>query len=165
MSITSDAERTQNKMDQTDTPVPDANQAVVLQPTAQQVQRNPNGTLKKGGANLNPGGTPALKGRAHIVARTMHLMQKSVADVNYGMSRGQFESLSVADAIAYRRAHAAIYGGIDDVNFIVDRDEGPVAKITELTGKSGGPVAIATADVTELLLALGNKSSTPKEEQ
>lgn len=124
---------------------------------AQEVTRDVNGRLLPGSV-LNPGGNPATKGRARITERTLHILQKPVSEINYALTRGHFESLSGAEAAAYRRAHATIYGDINDVEFVTDRDEGPVAKQTQLTGPRGGPIAVVTADVSSLLLDLSQRS-------
>lgn len=121
----------------------------------------PNGKFAPG--NKISVGNAAGRGFAKVSSRIETIIDnKSVADINYQLSRGQFEGLLGRDAIAYRRAQAAIYGAADDVEFVTDRVDGPVVKKTEMTGKGGGPIAVATADVTALLLDMSQRAQEDK---
>ena len=65
--------------------------------------------------------------------------------------------ISGLEAGVYKRAAAFIQGDRGDAEFAFGYLEGKPTQKQELTGKDGGPLSIATADVTNLLLELSSK--------
>lgn len=94
------------------------------------------------------------RGFAKISSRVEAILEREiVADINYATERGRFEMLNGADAVAYRRARNAVYGLGSEAQDVVDRIDGPVAKTVQHSGIGGAPIAVVTADCTELLVA------------
>ena len=97
------------------------------------------------------------KGYAKISTRMGLLAnEKTVAQVNELVSNiEEFGKLTIADAVAYSRLAAAPTDRAD-AEFLIDRIEGKPTNKTELTGKDGNPLAVMTADVTNLILEIAD---------
>lgn len=94
-------------------------------------------------------------GYAKLGARLQHILEsKTVKEI--AATALDEEQLGV-EGMLHKRATAAIIGDRQDAEFAFDRIEGKPTQRQELTGANGGPVAVATADVTGLLLELSNK--------
>lgn len=125
----------------------------ILPPT-----HTPDGKFAKGNSlsslRVNTG-----KGFAIISSRVEHILKtRNAADINFATERGTFETLLGIDAVAYRRAKAAIYGLGQEAADVVDRIDGPVTKRTEISGPDGTPIEIQSTNVDVLLLELSSKA-------
>jgi hypothetical protein len=112
----------------------------------------PNGKFAPG--NRIGYGNPAGRGYQKISTRMAILANEySREEINEIFNNvDEFAKRTVADRVALKRVVAADDGDRSDAEFLMDRLEGKATNKTELTGKDGGPVAVATADVTNLLL-------------
>lgn len=109
------------------------------------------------GNSLSLGNT-AGKGYAKPSARLASIMNnRTVEEIQQKIVAASFNKEKAIDAAIYQRALAAIQGDDKAVDFVFDRLEGKATNKTELTGKDGGAIAIATADVTSLLTELSEK--------
>jgi hypothetical protein len=100
------------------------------------------------------------RGWAKPSVRLAHIMNsKTVAELKKATADIELDKLTGMEAMAHTRALAAVYGDRQDAEMVIDRLEGkaPQTMKQEITGKDGGPVAVVTADVTNLLMELSNK--------
>ena len=70
-----------------------------------------------------------------------------------------YENLNSLEAAILKRVNQAVDGEDHAIDFAFDRLEGKPTQKQELTGKDGGPLAVATADVGALLLELSQKAT------
>lgn len=90
------------------------------------------------------------------LARFMN--DKTVAEVKDIITEKDFENkTSLLDSAVLKRALAAAEGNYAAIDFVFDRLEGKATNKTEITGKDGQPLAVATADVTSLLLEVAEE--------
>lgn len=123
--------------------------------------RTSKGTFGKG--NLIHEQSSRGRGFAKISARVEAILEyKTVADINHSVSGGNLENMKGVDAVAHRRARAAIYGLGQEAADVVDRIDGPVIKKIEHGGDGGGPIVMVSADVTQLLIEASNKAIADK---
>jgi hypothetical protein len=107
------------------------------------------------GISGNPGGRPLGWAKpSHRLA--IILNEQTVREIKSKV--GDENQLGI-EATVYQRAAAAIDGDRQDAEFVFGYLEGKPTQKQELTGKDGGPLAIATADVSNLLLELSNKAT------
>lgn len=92
------------------------------------------------------------RGYAKPTIRLANLLEEStIEEVRKTMQSPDFVKKKAMDGVVYNRAIAALDGDADAINFVFDRIEGKAVNKTELTGANGGPLAVATADVTPMI--------------
>ena len=109
-------------------------------------------------------GNKAGKGFAKISTRMAILANKYSREEIDAIVKDEkeFGKRMMADRIAIKRVLKAEEGDRGDADFLLDRIEGKVSNKTELTGKDGNPLAVATADVTNLILEISEEVAQQK---
>lgn len=124
--------------------------------TLGQIVRLPNGRFAPGFCP-SPG-NPTGKGYQKPSRRLSIIMNEmTVKELTELVEGEDFQGLIGIDAAIVQRAKSSVDGDASSIDFVFDRLEGKPTNKTELTGKDGNPLAIATADVTGLLLELADE--------
>jgi hypothetical protein len=97
------------------------------------------------------------QGRAKFATRISHILETKTANQIIAQAQ-DLEQLGI-EVLTHRSVAAALTGDRQDKEFLIDRIEGKPTQKQELTGKDGGPLAIATADVSAMLLELSTKAT------
>lgn len=94
-------------------------------------------------------GNSAGKGLAKVSCLVEEILDKeTMADVDYALENGRAQGLPLRKLKAYNRVRDYIYND----GAAADRIEGVIANKHEHSGKDGAPIAVVTADCTDLLV-------------